>query len=226
MRAPCICVVGPQNFGIDKGIAVAIAADPAAEPQERGDRHIIERRIVSAHLPFDLLIEPRHFVEECVIVIGEAVGDFVADIELRPAQQARLPQQQDSAADLVLDLLFLVGRPFLPVAPFEQMRDRHLAHHRALAPHLGRMRGQDRDHEGVIEEILQLGRGDPGLMGAGEGARQRARLRRGRWRWHRAASCGSGSDLPRDWRDARNSCRHERSVRIASASASAGWFRA
>ena len=40
------------------------------------------------------------------------------------------------------------------------------------------MRGEDRDHEGVVEEVLQLRGGDAGLMRAGEGAGQRAGLGR------------------------------------------------
>ena len=146
-----------HHLGGDERIAVAIAADPASHPQER--RQFARRAAIALVQPvLERAMQPRHLVQEGVIVERQAVGDFVEHGELGPAQQVGLPQRQHLAAQL------LVARPRFPpasadpFAPVEQGGDLHLAVDRALAAHFGRMRGQHRADQRVLEEAAQIGR--------------------------------------------------------------------
>ena len=149
-------------------------------------------------------MQPRHLVQEGVVVERQPVGDLVEHGELGPAQQIGLPQRQHLAAQLLVAGLDLFRRQLDAFAPVEQRRDLHLAVHRALAADFGRMRGQHRADQGVLEEAAQIGRAEAGRARMGQGLGQRARPRRaagGRGR----ASGGCCSGPRRCWRDARNS---------------------
>ena len=89
-------------------------------------------------------MQPRHLVQEGVVVERQAVGDLVEHRELGPAQQVGLPQRQHRAAQLLVAGLGLFRRELHPFAAVQQRRDLHLAVDGALAADLGRMRGQDR----------------------------------------------------------------------------------
>ncbi len=74
----------------DERIAVAVAADPASHPQER--RQLSARgggALVQSVLQHAM--QPRHLMQEGVVVKREAVGDLVEHGELGTAQQIGLP---------------------------------------------------------------------------------------------------------------------------------------
>ncbi len=141
-----------------KRIAVAVAADPAADAQEGGEA-LREQDAFAGERLFEICIEARQFAEEGIVVIGEAVGHLVDHPKARPAQQICLPQGQDRAAQCRL-----VGRKLgcgqrQRAARGQQVGDFHLAVDRAFAAHLGRMCGQHRHDHGAGEEGDQpLGR--------------------------------------------------------------------
>ena len=139
------------------------ASSPAAPPSLRV-QPVLQRAL-----------QPRHLVQEGVVVERKAVGDLVEHGELGPAQQIGLPQRQHRAAQLLVACLGLLRRQLHAFAPVEQRRDLHLAVHRALAPHFGRMRGQHRADQGVGEESAQLGGLMPALSRVGQRLGERAR---------------------------------------------------
>ena len=68
-----------QHFGHHEWIAVAVAADPAPHAEKRRQFGVLESRVVGRELVFDLGIDPRQLAQECVVIIGEIVGDLIAD---------------------------------------------------------------------------------------------------------------------------------------------------
>ena len=107
-------------------------------------------------------MQPRHLVQEGVVVERQAVGDLVEHGELGPAQQIGLPQRQHGAAQLLVAGFGFFRRQLHAFAPVEQRRDLHLAVHRALAADFGRMRGQHRADQGLLEEAAQIGGAEAG----------------------------------------------------------------
>ena len=156
-----------------KGIAVAIPADPAAQPQ-KGRQTLRERYARAGKLLFQIGVKPRQPGEKGMIVVGKAVGHLVDDTQAGAAQRIGLPQGQHGAAQRrLVRSEFSRGRS-RPVAFRDQLGDFHLAVDRAFAPHFGRMRGQYRHDHGAGKEGAEARRRDARLTGAGEGMRQRA----------------------------------------------------
>ena len=115
-----------------------------------------------------------------MIVVGERIADLVEHAQAGMADQARLPEGQDVAAQRAAIVGQLFRRELDPIALVEQARDLALAVDRALAAHLGRMRRQHRDAVRAGEEPVQLLTRDAGILHAGErighGAAPRRRL--------------------------------------------------
>ena len=166
-----------HHFRRHERVAVAIAADPASHPQER--RQFALRGAVALVQPvFQRAMQPRHFVQEGVVIKRQAVGDLVEHGELGAAQQVGLPQRQHRAAQLLVARRKFFRRQLDPFAPVQQCRDLHLAVDGALAANLGRMRGQHRADQGRCEELAQVGRAEAGAARMRQGQRQRSRERR------------------------------------------------
>ena len=186
----------------DERIAVAVAADPASHGQER--RQFARRAALLLVQPvFQRAMQPRHLVQERVVVERQAVGDLVQHGQLGPAQQIGLPQRQHGAAQLLVAGLDLFRRELHPFATVEQRRDFHLAVDRALAADFGRMRGQDRADLGLAEKLAQVSGAEAGRLCVRQGLRQRARPRPAGATRRASGGCCSGPR--RCWRDARNS---------------------
>ena len=79
----------PQDGSGDKGIAVPVAANPAADAQE--GRHLRLRRlgIELGQLILDGTEQAGYLLQEGIIIVGEAVHHLVRDRQLDPAQQRR-----------------------------------------------------------------------------------------------------------------------------------------
>ncbi len=120
-------------------------------------------------------MQPRHLMQEGVIVERKPVGDFVEHGELGPAQQIGLPQRQYLAAQLLVAGLAFLRRQVDPLAPVKQGGDLHLAIDRALAAHFGRVRGQDRADQRLPEEASQIGGTEAGLARMRQRAGERCR---------------------------------------------------
>ena len=129
-------------------------------------------------LVLDLRVKPRHLAEERVVVIGEAVRDFVDDLQAGMPEQVRAPQQQHRAAQLLLvapQLRVVADEAFALV---DQVGDFELARQSALAPHFGRMRGQHRADQRAVEEFPEGLRRNAGFARALERVSERAGPRR------------------------------------------------
>ncbi len=101
-----------EHLGGHVRVAVAVAADPRADAQEGRHARPAPAGVEHAEGVLDLAIEPRQLVEEGVVVIGEAVGDFVDDEQPLLAQEIGAPQDQHGAPQLVFDRGELGGVAF------------------------------------------------------------------------------------------------------------------
>ena len=138
----------------DERVAVAVAADPAADAQQRRNADVLaEARL---QLFFQIDVNLRDFVEEGVAVILQTVLDFVAHGQPRGAQHARLPQNQHEAVQRLLVLGEIVWRHVHAVAVGQQARNDQLAVEDAFALHFGGMRGQYRRDQRAVQEGLQV----------------------------------------------------------------------
>ncbi|MGX1321105.1 hypothetical protein AB7M17_004558 [Bradyrhizobium sp. USDA 377] len=161
-----------HDIGGDEGIAVAVAADPAAHAQERGK---LAHRLLALFQPvLQHVDQPRHLAQEGVVVERQAVADLVEHGELGPAEQIGLPQCQHLATELLVAGGGLVRGQRDALAAIEQAGDLHFAVHGALAADLGRMRGQDRADERGLEEVAELVGADARRLGMRQRFRQHA----------------------------------------------------
>ena len=118
-------------------------------------------------------------MEERVVVERERVGDLVDHLELRLAQQVGAPQDEHRAPQLLLvERQLRFGSTHGASRSSSNLGDLELAGERALAPHFGRMGGQDRAHQRAIEEVAERGGLDAHLARALKRVGERAGTRR------------------------------------------------
>src|ERR1700720_789977 len=130
-----------QYLGCDEGIAVAVAADPASNAQERGQLEVVPGWIGRSELVFQRRVEARQLAQKSVIVVGKSVSYLVYDFESAPAEHAGLPQREHSAAQGLFICRRLFGGEPKAIALRQKVRHLHLTVDRALPPHLRRMCG-------------------------------------------------------------------------------------
>ncbi len=145
-------------------IAVAIAADPAADGEEGWQRRQLGEREALLQRVLELVVEPRQLAQEGQLEIVDAVGDLVGDLQLGGAQHRGEPQAQHFGKDR---LVALAARRL-----GEEPRDLALALEDALALHLGRVRGEHRAHMRAPEPLHQAFEAD--VLDLVEGVRQAA----------------------------------------------------
>ena len=107
-----------HDIGGDERVAVAVAADPASHG-EKGRQFAGLATLLLVQPVFERAMQPRHLVQERVIIERKAVGDFVEHGELGPAQQIGLPERQHGAAQLFVAGFGLFRRKLHPFAPVE-----------------------------------------------------------------------------------------------------------
>jgi hypothetical protein len=171
-----------QRVGRDVGIAVAVAADPRTHLQERRQRRGrgTGARLARENLG-DVLLhfghQTRDAVQERGAVIGQRVFDLVDHHQPRVAQHARLPQRGHAGAQL-RRVVVALARGHRQVTLGQQAGDLALGVENRLALDFGRMRGQHRHDQRLVQEIAQLLAGHAGGVDGLQRARQAARLRR------------------------------------------------
>ena len=144
-----------QDVGGDEGIAVAVAANPAADLHKGRQFGIGPARVVLRQHGFQRRIQLRQLGQDRVIEERQAIFHLVHHRQLGGTQEAGLPQGDDAAAERLFIVGGFLGRHLVAVALVQQARDRHLAIQDALALHLGRMRGKHRADEGIVEKAGQ-----------------------------------------------------------------------
>ncbi len=165
-----------QRLGDDERVAVAIAADPRAHPQQRRRRErgpIVEREAI-----FERRIQPRNLVEKSVTVVSEPVVDLVADLQRGQADHRRLPQRQHLPIEPGPHRIVLFRRQRAAVAPLQQPGDFTLGIENALALDFGRVRGEHRTHQRLREDGAQCRFADAGRAQPVQRMGDAARLRR------------------------------------------------
>ncbi len=141
-----------QDIRGDEGVAVAVAANPGADAEERRQCPG-PRGITGVQLPRDLDIEARKFAEEGFLEVGNTIFDLVQHLEAHRAQHARLPQGEDGVGETAVVLHLLLGCHSQALALVEQVGEVAVVADQALALNLGRVRGEDRRDERVHEEV-------------------------------------------------------------------------
>ena len=180
-----------EHLGGDEGIAVAVAADPAADGEHRGE---------SGHLPLarqprqrvlDVAVQARHGIDEGVVEVRERVLDLVLHAQLHGPQHARLPERGDDAAQLALGALaFLVEEVGL-VALREPAGYGELQVQGAAPLHFRRVRGEHGSHADALERGRALG----ARRAPREGVREQAAQGRGQRRGSGAAILPVAADV-------------------------------
>ena len=130
-----------ERVGGDERVAVAIAADPTADVQERRDG---QRRAAVGEQILEIAHQARQLGEERAPMVVEAVVDLVDHRDPLRAQQPRAPHRENGAAQRLIGAR-RVRRREGRVIPFgEERGDLALAVEDALALHLGRVGGEHR----------------------------------------------------------------------------------
>ena len=144
-----------QRRGGHVRVAVAVAANPAAHLEERRQTGV---KTVLDECRFDIRIQGGDFFEEGRAVVRQRVLDFIGHRQARVAQHPRLPQRGDAGAQHGFVVRALAVGELL-VTFGKQAGDVVLGVENALALHFGRVRGEHRHDQRVVEELLQDRRG-------------------------------------------------------------------
>ncbi len=151
-----------ERGGVDVGIAVAVAADPAAHAQEG-----FERRGrggegfggLAVEQFGEVAVQARDDLQKGAAVVRERVFDFVGDGQARVAQHAGLPQGGDAAEQGGVEFGQFVGRE-LGVALRKRAGDFAVDVERAFALHFGGMRGEDGHDAGFGQQAADARHAD------------------------------------------------------------------
>ena len=158
-----------QRFRADKGVAVAVAADPVAHAEERRNR-------LARQGFFQLGVQVRHFAQEGAVVVGQRVADFVGHAEFFVAQHARLPQLGDAGLEQQGVAIPLAGGDDL-LALGHQLRNGALGGQDDGALHFGGVRRQHRRDIGLFQQPGDAVRRNALLLQPRQTRRQRTALR-------------------------------------------------
>ena len=202
----------------DARVAVAIGADPGAEPEQRrgggragpgrarvGGQARVERgghgaggrngaRAGRVERAVDGPLEPGHHREQRLVEDRERGPHLVQRRRGHGAQVARVPQERDLLAQAAAQVGVLVGRRERVVQRVEQPPDPPQGDQQRAAPRLGRMGGEHRVDDEAAGPSPRRGRG----RGPGRAARRprRSTRRSARPRARRARVAQDADPLP------------------------------
>lgn len=162
-----------HGAAVDVGIAVAVAADPAAHLHvRRVDRLdlwflVVGRScslaVVVGDVALDVVVQPRQFAQEGGAVVRQRVLDLVGHGQLGVAQHAGLPQRGDARAQQVHIGGFFLRRQ-RQVALGQQAGDVVLGVEDGFALHFGRVGRQHRRDQRLLEEFAHGLLADAGFL--------------------------------------------------------------
>ena len=136
----------PNHVGGDVGVAVTVTTDPRTGPQHR---FLEEVRVGPAglqrgpHLRVDLRDD---FKERCLVVTQPGL-DLVLNLQPRQPDQRGLPQREDVAAQLAVDVAAVLGLALPVQAQPHQFGDAVLCVEHRAAAGLGGVGGDHRRHQ-------------------------------------------------------------------------------
>ena len=139
-----------QGFGRNERVAVAVAADPAADFKDIWNA---DAGIGRLKITFHCAVEFGQGFKEAHWEDGYTVVDLVVDAEFVAARFAGLPQAQKHGVDFAAQLSqrFGVGAAF---ALRQQGADAAVEAQDSLALHFGRVRGQNGGNDCVVQLLL------------------------------------------------------------------------
>ena len=148
-----------EGLGIDERIAVAVAADPAADTKNGFHFRPLRRWQQPRQRLFHVFIEAGQFAQEGVAEKRLAVLDFVDDAQAGQTQHAGLPQGEDPGAQRFEIGVGFAGREGRARLHGDQACDIKFSIENALALDFCGMRGQDRGQVRLLEKVAHpLGR--------------------------------------------------------------------
>ncbi len=167
-----------EHVAIHEGVAVPIAADPAADAEDRCELPRLRPREVTLEQVLEVGAKTGDLGEEGAPVVRERVLDLVAHGRLHEPQHPALPEGADLPPQALLVVRFFFPRERRPVPLGEEASHGELAIEDAHPLHLGRVRRQDRAHDSAVEDLPQAGRRHVGGLDPIEGQGERAVLAR------------------------------------------------
>ena len=133
----------PHHVGGDVRVAVTVAADPRAGPQDGFGEQVGVGPAAAQRLP-DLGVDFRHHLEERGRVVPQPDRDLVGDLQPGQPNERGLPQGQHLAAQLGLDVTAVAGFGVPLRMQAHQLGDSVLGVEDGPAAGFGRMGGDDR----------------------------------------------------------------------------------
>ncbi len=134
----------------DERVAVAVAADPAADAEQRRYADIPVEPCLK--LLLQIRVDPGDLSEKGVAVELQAVLDLVAHGQFGGAQHARLPQDQHEAMQRLFVIVQIIRRHVDTIPIRQQLGNDQLAIEYAFALHFGGMRGQYRRDQRAVQK--------------------------------------------------------------------------
>ena len=144
-----------QHVRRDERVAVAVAADPRADAQERRQFGCGCSGVATVQFVLERAIEAGHLGQERLLEEREAVRHLVEHFELLEPQDAGLPQGEHRTPDRFVVGSLFGGRESRALARLQQSLDLHFEVAHALALHLGRVRRQHGRDDCSAEESVQ-----------------------------------------------------------------------
>ena len=141
-----------EHLGGHERVAVAVAADPRADAQERRQLDGGLARMTPREIVLECTVELRQLGHERVLVERQPIRDLVEHVELLEPQHAGLPQREHRAPDRLVVGGTLTGRQPVAVTRAQQPFELQLEVAHALALHLRRVRGEHGHDQRVTEE--------------------------------------------------------------------------
>ena len=144
------------GLGLDEGIAVAVAADPGTEADETRHPDAAAGAIVAPHRLLQEAIDPGHGLEQRLAEEMQPAPDLVGHLRLVDAHLVGLPQDLDLGQDLLELVLQLLLVELEPVQILSGEEDAPEGLGDGPAARLGRMGGEHRQIDQMLQQALEV----------------------------------------------------------------------
>ena len=183
-----------RDLGRDKGIAVAVAADPRAEAQHLRQLVRLDLETVgSAQRLGDLAIKPGQRVKDGNVVVVEAHLDFVVDGGPARAHFVGLPQAGDLGEHQLFEARDILLGDGNAIERGKKFADAAALEHHGAARHLSGVRGEHGHDEHAAQPVQRLVGADADAAHLARACRRASRAG-GRPRRSGAGRCGAACD--------------------------------
>ncbi|MBB2715222.1 UNVERIFIED_ORG: hypothetical protein GGE64_000311 [Rhizobium etli] len=143
----------PEGLAVDKRVAIPVAADPGTHAQEWRQRVLSKPPRRASELIFETLINFRDNPENGAVVIGQAIEDFIHDLQSPTSQAVRLPKGRRRSFQICLISIGLLRGQAGLLEPAQALCQLLFDVDHALSPNLGRMRRENRRDDRFNEQL-------------------------------------------------------------------------